>query len=103
MARPMTVSEAQDQLLETAFELYRTVYRLHRYQEGLRVPDELEDACHGEGIGYEPPTLDLAVADEIGTSIDELLEIADRLQQAARATEVSIRRQWRRQRQGRQL
>ncbi len=27
MARPITVSEAQDQLLETALDLYRTVHR----------------------------------------------------------------------------
>ncbi len=102
MARPMTVSEAQDQLLETAFEVYRMIYRLHRHREGLRVPDEIEHACYGEGIGNEPPTLDLAVGKEIGTSIDELLEIADRLQNAARATDVSIRRQWRRQQKRRQ-
>ncbi len=99
MARPMTVSEAQDRLIETAFDLYRTVYRLHRYREGLRVPDEIEHACFGEReVGNEPPTLELAVAEDIGTSIDELLEIADRLQQAARATDITIRRQWRQRR-----
>ena len=98
MARPIAVSEAQDQLLETAFDLYRTVYRLHRYREGLRAPDEIEHACYGEReVGNEPPTLELAVAEDIGTSIDELLEIADRLQQAARATDVPLRRQWRQQ------
>lgn len=100
MARPVNVSEAQDQLLETAFELYRTVYRLHRYREGLRVPEALEDACYGEvEVGSEPPTLEVAVGEDIGLSIDELVDIADRLQGAARATDVSIRRQWRRQRQ----
>jgi len=40
MARPVTVSEAQGQLLETALDLYRIVYRLHRHREGLRVPFE---------------------------------------------------------------
>ncbi len=98
MSRPITVSEAQDQLLETALALYRLCYRLHRHREGLRIPDEIECACHGEtGIANVTPTIELAVAGEIGTTIDELVEIADRLQRSARATDVSIRRRWRQQ------
>ncbi len=33
MSRSITVSEAQDQLLETAFELYRIARRLRKEQE----------------------------------------------------------------------
>ncbi len=96
MSRPITVSEAQDQLLETALALYRLCYRLHRHREGLRVPYEIEHECHDNtGRGNEPPTIELAVAEEIGTTIDEFQEIADRLQRSARATDVSIRRRWR--------
>ena len=91
MARRVTVSEAQDQLLETAFDLYRTVYRLHRYREGLRVPERLEDACFDEmEIGSEPPTLEVAVGEDIGLSIDELVEIADRLQGGGRGLPMSL-------------
>ncbi len=101
MSRPITVSEAQDQLLETALALYRLCYRLHRNREGLRVPYEIEHQCHGEnGIANVTPTIELVVAGEIGTTMDELVEIADRLQRSARATDVSIRRQWRQQHQG---
>ena len=96
MPRPVTVSEAQSQLLETALELYRLIYRLHRHREGLRVPYEIEDHIYGEmEPGNEPPTIELAVAEEFGATIDELLEIADRLQKASRATDVTIRREWR--------
>lgn len=102
MSRPTTVSEAQDQLLETALELYRMSYRLHRHRERLKVPFEIERECNGNsGVGEEPPTIELALAEEIGTAIDDFHEIADRLQQAARATEVTIRHEWRRQRRGR--
>ncbi len=98
MARPISVSEAQSQLLETALDLYRMVYRLHRHREGLRVPYEIEDHIVGMEVANEPPTIELAVADEIGITIDEFLEIADRLQHAARATDVTIRHEWRKQR-----
>ena len=96
MPRPITVSDAQTQLLETALDLYRQCYRLHRHREGLRVPFEIEDHIYGEmEVANEPPTIELAVADEIGTAIDEFLEIADRLQKTSRATDVTIRREWR--------
>ena len=96
MPRPMTVSEAQSQLLETALDLYRMVYRLHRSREGLNWQAEIEREIYGEmEVSAEPPTIELAVADEIGTAIDEFLEIADRLQKASRATDVTIRREWR--------
>ncbi len=102
MPRPITVSEAQDQLLETALNLYRMVYRLHRHREGLRVPYEIECACNGDtGSGAEPPTIAIAVAEEIGATIDEFQDIANRLQMAARATDASIRRQWRKDQPGR--
>ena len=96
MPRPVRVSEAQGQLLETALDWYRLAYRLHRYREGLRVPFEIEDHLGGgRRIAAEPPTLELVVSDEIGAAIAELLAIADRLQQGSRATEVRIRRRWR--------
>ena len=96
MPRPVTVSEAQSQLLETALDLYRIVYRLHRHREGLNWQAEIEHEIYGEmEISAEPATIELAVADEIGTAIDEFLEIADRLQRASRATDITIRREWR--------
>ncbi len=96
MPRPSTVSEAQSQLLETALDLYRQCYRLHRHREGLRVPYEIENHIYGGmEVSKEPPTIELAVADELGSAIDEFLEIADRLQKASRATDVTIRREWR--------
>ncbi len=102
MTRPTTVSEAQDQLLKTALELYRMSYRLHRHRERLKVPFEIERECQGEtGVGEEPPTVELALAEDIGTAIDDFQAIADRLQQAARATDVTIRREWRKQGRGR--
>ncbi len=36
MSKPVTVSEAQDQLREIAFELYRIMQRLHHQHEGLK-------------------------------------------------------------------
>ena len=103
MSRPITVSEAQDQLLETALDLYRLIYRLHRHREGLRVPSEIEHECYGHmEVGNEPPTIELAVADEIAATIDDFQEIADRLQKASRATDVTIRRQWREEQKRRQ-
>ncbi len=46
MSRSITVSEAQDQLLETAFELYRIAQRLRRHHQGLAVPYEISSALH---------------------------------------------------------
>ncbi len=40
MSRPVNVSEAQDQLLESAFELYRIMQRLHHQHEGLKAEYE---------------------------------------------------------------
>ena len=40
MSQPVTVSEAQDQLLETAFDLYRIMQRLHHQHEGLKAQYE---------------------------------------------------------------
>ncbi len=96
MARPVTVSEAPDQLLETAFDLYRLIHRLHRYHEGLRVPYEIEqECCDRIEPDLEPPTIELAVDEEITSTIDELQDIADRLQKSSRLTDVVIRREWR--------
>ena len=36
MSKPVTISEAQDQLLEIASALYRIRQRLHRQHEGLK-------------------------------------------------------------------
>ena len=36
MSQPVTVSEGQDQLLETALDLYRIRQRLHHQCKGLR-------------------------------------------------------------------
>ena len=96
MSHPVTVSEAQDQLLETAFELYRIIQRLHHHYEGLRVPFEIAmDYYEVEGRHGEPPTIELAVAEEIDIAVDQLLSIAEQLQKASRMTDASIRAKWR--------
>ena len=40
MSRPVSVSEAQDQLLETAFDLYRIMQRLHHQHEDLKAREK---------------------------------------------------------------
>ena len=63
MPRPVTVSEAQQQLLETGLDLYRMVYRLHCSREGLNWQGDIEHEIYGEmDVSAEPPTVELAVA-----------------------------------------
>lgn len=96
MSQLVNVSEAQDQLLETAFELYRIIQRLHQHYEGLRVPFEIAmDYYQPEETADEPPTIELAVAEEIDIAVDQLLSIADQLQKTSRINDASIRAKWR--------
>ena len=95
MSQHVTVSEAQDHLLETALDLDRMIHRLHRDRQGLSVPYEIEWAHdEAEGRGGVPPTLELAIAQEIDVTIDELETLAGRLRKTSRATEASVHSQW---------
>ena len=40
MSKPVTVSEAQDQLPEIGFDLYRIMQRLHHQHEGMKAQYE---------------------------------------------------------------
>ena len=100
MPRPVDVSEAQDQLLETAFDLHRIVQRLHHLHEGLKARYETVREYYEaeEPPSDEQPTLELAVAEETDIAAIELGDQAERLLKAARLTDAQIREKWRRDR-----
>ncbi len=101
-ATPWGIEASQDQLFETALDLYRMIHRLHRNREALGIPSATaHDYYEASGRAEVPPTIELAVAEEISAVIDELQGIARGLQQAARLTDASIRREWREERKGR--
>ena len=56
MSRPVTVSEAQDQVLEIAFDLYRIMQRLHHQNEGMKAGKALAIPLLDHLILGEPPT-----------------------------------------------
>ena len=99
-ATPQGIEAAQDRLLETALDLYRMIQRLHRCREGLGIPSAIaREYYEAEGRTDEPPTIELAVAEEIHAAIGELQGIARGLQQAACLTDAGIRKEWREERQ----
>ena len=98
MSKPVTVSEAQDQLLETAFELYRIMQRLHRQHEGLKAQYEsLREFYNAEDPRREdgPRSLELQVAEETDVAVDNLQNVAEELLKAARLNDAWIRSRWR--------
>ena len=100
MSRPVTVSEAQERLLETAFDLYRIIQRLHHQHEGLKAEYEAVRKYY-EAVEPPPddgpPPIELAVAEEADMAADQLENVAEELLKSARLTETSVREKWRRQ------
>ncbi len=98
MSRPVTVSEAQDQLLETAFDLYRIMQRLHHQHEGLKAEYEPVRKFYNDA---EPPpedgprSLELEVAEQTDIAADQVEDLADQLRKAARLTDALIQQNWR--------
>ena len=98
MSKPVTVSEAQDQLLETAFELYRIMQRLHHQHERLKAQYEsLRKFYNAEDPPAEdgPRSLELEVAEETDVAVDNLQNVAEELLKAARLNDAWIRSRWR--------
>ncbi len=98
MSRPVTVSEAQDQLLETAFELYRIMQRLHHQHEGLKAQYEpVRKFYENEESPAEdgPRSLELQVAEETDMAVDQLQSVAEELVKAARLNDAWIQQKWR--------
>ncbi len=98
MSKPVTVSEAQDQLLETAFELYRIMQRLHHQHEGLKAQYEsLREFYNADEPPPEdgPRSLELQVAEETDVAVDNLQNVAEELLKAARLNDAWIRSRWR--------
>ncbi len=98
MSRPVTVSEAQDQLLETAFELYRIMQRLHHQHEGLKA--EYEPVREFYDAKEPPPedgprSLELEVAEETDIAVNALEDLGMELLKTARLTDAWIRQKWR--------
>ncbi len=101
MSRPVTVSEAQDQLLETALDLYRIMQRLHHQHEGLKAQYEaVREYYEAEEPSKDRPTIELAVAEETDIAVNELEDLAER-PKASRLTDATIREKWRRDRKAR--
>ncbi len=97
MSKPVTVSEAQDQLLEIGFELYRIMQRLHHQHEGLKAQYEpVRDFYEADKPPPEkgPRSLELQVAEETDMAVDDLQGIAERLVKAARLNDALIRQKW---------
>ncbi len=98
MSEPVTVSEAQDQLLEIGFELYRIMQRLHHQHEGLKA--EYEPVREFYEADKPPPedgprSLELQVAEETDMAVDDLQGTAEALVKAARLNDAWIRSRWR--------
>ena len=98
MSRPVTVSEAQDQLLETAFELYRIMQRLHHQHEGLKA--EYKTVRKFYEARKPPPddgprSLELEMAEQTDIAVDQLQNVAEDLVKAARLNDAWIRQKWR--------
>ncbi len=96
MSQPVTVSEAQDQLLETAFDLYRIRQRLHHQWKGLKAEYEsVREYYDTDEPRNEARPLELEVAVEIEDAVDEIESLADDLRKASRLTNAAIQQTWR--------
>ena len=97
-SRPVIVSEAKDQLLETAIALYRMMQRLHHQHEGLKAEyDHVREFYEARPTPAEdgPRSLELEVAEETDMTVDRLQDAAEDLLKAARLTDDWIRSKWR--------
>ncbi len=98
MSRPVNVSEAQDQLVEIAFDLDRIRQRLHHQFMGLKAEYQ---HVHEFYDADEPPpedgprSLELEVAEQTDMAAGQLENMADQLRKAARLTDARIRQTWR--------
>ncbi len=98
MTRLLTVSQAQDQVLEAALDLERLIQRLHRCSQTIGLASgtvHLHDEGEGPGV---PPSIELALADEIRVAAQALSGVADGLRHASRLTEASLCEEWCRER-----
>ena len=96
MSQSMTVAEAQDQLLETAFELYRIRQRLHHRWKALKSEYEnVREYYDAEEPVDEAQPLELEVAVQIEMAIDQLEELGDDLRKTSRLTNADIQLKWR--------
>ncbi len=98
MTKPVNVSEAQDQLLEIAFELDRIRQHLHHQFMGLRAEyPHLNEFYDAEEAPSEsgPRSLELQMAEETDMAADQVEDLADQLRKAARLTAALIRQSWR--------
>ncbi len=96
MSQPMTVSEAQDQLLETAFDLYRIRQRLHHQWKGLKAKYEsVREYYDTDEPMNEARPLELEVAVDIEDAIDAQESLGDDLRKTSRQTNAMIQMNWR--------
>ncbi len=97
MPQSVTVSEAQDQLLETAFDLYRIRQRLHHQFKGLKAEHESVREYYDTDVDEPkaPRPLELQVAIEIEDAIDAVEDLGDYLRKASRLTNAAIQQTWR--------
>ncbi len=97
-SRPVTVSMAKDQLLETAIELYRIMQRLHHQHEGLKAEyDHVREFYEARPTPAEngPRSLELEVAEQTDMTVDRLQDVAEDLLKVTRLTDAWIRDKWR--------
>ena len=102
MSQPVTVSEAQNQLLETAFDLYRIMQRLHHQHEGLKAqyePVRKYYEAQAPSPDGGPRSLELEVAEQTDVAVNHLEDLAEDLLKAARLTDIWIRDKWRAKKQ----
>ncbi len=97
MSQRVSVSEAQDQLLETAFDLYRIRQRLHRQFKGLKAEYEsVREYYDADGAEPDAPRpLELQLAVELEDIVDEVESLGDMLRKASRLTNAAIQQTWR--------
>ena len=91
MSQSLTVPQAQNQLLEMTFDLYRVIQRVHHLHEELKGFENVSSYYTAPDPDRVEPTVEAALAEEIFLAVDELEGLADRLRKVCRLTEVSSR------------
>ncbi len=96
MPQSVTVAEAQDQMLETALDLYRIRQRLHNRFKRLKSEHESLREYYDTDTDPrdEVHPLELEVAEAIDIATDTLEDVADRLRKTSRLTEARIQLEW---------
>ena len=90
----LSVSEAQDLLPMTVRDLQRVVRRLRRQYKKLGVTED-EVCAYYDSWRKAPPTLEVAVSEEIDMAAGQLEDLASDLEKASRLTEDLVRQEWR--------